>query len=232
MATTLGLHPSLIHTQVIQRDRHATYVSSLVNLAGLIEKIMLDIRLLSRSDVGEVAEAFATHQKGSSAMPHKKNPISGENLTGLARMMRGYLNPIFENQALWHERDISHSSVERIILMDATTLLDYMFSRATQTISNLVVFPQRMQHHVDESYDTGASQWILHHAILKGIDRDEAYQSLQSASFIAMDQHQSLWKTLQQTPLATHLNMDHIRRLWQPYASIQAIYDRVFEMTV
>ena len=228
MATKLELSTSALHSQVIQRDRYATYISSLVNLAGLIEKMMLDIRLLSRSDVGEVAEAFGTQQKGSSAMPHKKNPISGENLTGLARMMRGYLNPMFENQALWHERDISHSSVERIILQDATTLLDYMLSRATKTLNNLVVYPERMQEHVSESYDTGASQWILHQAILQGIDRDEAYQSLQTASFKAIEQRQSLWTTLQSTTLATQLNLDTIQASWKPFTHIQAIYDRVF----
>jgi adenylosuccinate lyase len=162
-------------------------------------------------------------------MPHKKNPISGENLTGLARLMRGYLNPMFENQALWHERDISHSSVERVILMDATTLVDYMLDRATKTLTNLIIHSERMAQHVHESYDTGASQWILHQAILSGIDRDEAYHHLQHASFISIEQKQSLWMTLQQTPLAKQLNLENIRAMWQPHEFIQVIYDRVFK---
>jgi adenylosuccinate lyase len=198
VASLLGLKTDAIHTQVIQRDRHSSYLSTLVNLACLIEKIALDIRLLSRSDVMEVSEGFAATQKGSSAMPHKKNPIHSENLTGLARLMRGYLTSTFENQSLWHERDISHSSVERIVLMDATSLIDTMLTKLTKTLSNLTVYPEHMLKHVKESYDTGSSQFILHQAIIKGLDRDLIYQTLQTLSFQAIETKTSLLMLVKQ----------------------------------
>ena len=231
MAKQLGLMVEPIHTQIIQRDRHATYVSALVNIAGLLEKIVLDHRLLSRSDVNEVAEAFSSEQKGSSAMPHKRNPIAAENITGLARLMRGYLVPTFENQALWHERDISHSSVERVILMDATTLLDYMLNKTTETLDQLIINKTIMQEHILASYDVGASQWILHQAILLGLDREEVYKILQQASLKTKQQQKSLWEVLKDTELSHKLDLEVVQQTWQPLQHIKTIYDRVFNVS-
>lgn len=227
VARILGLSTSAIHTQVLQRDRHATYMFSMVNLAGLIEKIALDIRLLSRSEIMEVSEAFGSKQKGSSAMPHKRNPIQCENLMGLARLMRGYLSAVNENQALWHERDISHSSVERVAFMDATTLLETMLTNITRVIQGLEVRPERMAEHVRLTYDTHWSQVILHRAILQGLDRDEVYRVLQQTAFKAMDSKTSMVTLLQQDgQFPPSLLKDLTTSLPEV---VSAIYQRVFK---
>ena len=140
----LGLGTVNISTQTLQRDRHANYLSSLVLLASTLDKIAIEIRHLQRTEVNEVREPFSSTQKGSSAMPHKKNPITSENISGLTRILRGHMISAFENIALWHERDISHSSVERIILPDSTTLIDYMFNRYERILENLNVYPDNM----------------------------------------------------------------------------------------
>ena len=226
VATILGLKTSGIHTQILQRDRHASYVFSLVNLAGLIEKIALDIRLLSRSEVMEVSEAFGSKQKGSSAMPHKRNPIQSENLMGLARLMRGYLSAVNENVALWHERDISHSSVERIVFMDATTLMDTMFTKVTKLMDQLEVRPDKMKQHIDESYDTHWTQVILHQAILQGFDRDEAYRVLQTTAFNAIQQKTSMLVLLKSQPMFEKVAFSK----WiQSTTSMEDLYNRVFK---
>ena len=226
VATILGLKTSGIHTQIIQRDRHSSYIFSLVNLAGLIEKIALDIRLLSRSEVMEVSEAFGSKQKGSSAMPHKRNPIQSENLMGLARLMRGYLNAVNENQALWHERDISHSSVERIVFMDATTLMDTMLTKVSKLIDQLEVRPELMQKHIDESYDTHWTQVILHQAILQGMDREEVYRILQATAFEAISQKTSMLVLLKKHPIFQKVALS----TWiQANDAIDVIYQRVFK---
>ena len=226
VATILGLKTSGIHTQILQRDRHASYVFSLVNVAGLIEKIALDIRLLSRSEIMEVSEAFGSKQKGSSAMPHKRNPIQSENLMGLARLMRGYLSAVNENVALWHERDISHSSVERIVFMDATTLMDTMLTKVTKLIDQLDVRPDKMQQHIDESYDTHWTQVILHQAILQGFDRDEAYRVLQTTAFNAIEQKTSMLVLLKSQPMFEKVA---ISKWIQSTTSMDDLYERVFK---
>ena len=226
VATILGLKTSGIHTQILQRDRHASYVFSLVNVAGLIEKIALDIRLLSRSEIMEVSEAFGSKQKGSSAMPHKRNPIQSENLMGLARLMRGYLSAVNENVALWHERDISHSSVERIVFMDATTLMDTMLTKVTKLIDQLDVRSDKMQQHIDESYDTHWTQVILHQAILQGFDRDEAYRVLQTAAFNAIEQKTSMLVLLKSQPMFEKVA---ISKWIQSTTSMDDLYERVFK---
>ena len=226
VATILGLKTSGIHTQILQRDRHASYVFSLVNVAGLIEKIALDIRLLSRSEIMEVSEAFGSKQKGSSAMPHKRNPIQSENLMGLARLMRGYLSAVNENVALWHERDISHSSVERIVFMDATTLMDTMLTKVTKLMDQLEVRPDKMQQHIDESYDTHWTQAILHQAILQGFDRDEAYRVLQTSAFNAIEQKTSMLLLLKSVPMFENVAFTK----WiQSTTSMEDLYERVFK---
>jgi adenylosuccinate lyase len=226
VATILGLKTSGIHTQILQRDRHASYVFSLVNVAGLIEKIALDIRLLSRSEIMEVSEAFGSKQKGSSAMPHKRNPIQSENLMGLARLMRGYLSAVNENVALWHERDISHSSVERIVFMDATTLMDTMLTKVTKLIDQLDVRSDKMQQHIDESYDTHWTQVILHQAILQGFDRDEAYRVLQTTAFNAIEQKTSMLVLLKSQPMFEKVA---ISKWIQSTTSMDDLYERVFK---
>jgi len=226
VANILGLKTSSIHTQIIQRDRHASYIFSLVNLAGFIEKIALDIRLLSRSEVMEVAEAFGTKQKGSSAMPHKRNTIQSENLMGLARLMRGYLSAVNENQALWHERDISHSSVERVVFMDATTVIETMLTKVTKLIDTLEVRPEMMQKHMDESYDTHWTQVILHQAILQGMDREEVYRILQATAFEAISQKTSMLVLLKKHPIFQKVALS----TWiQANDAIDVIYQRVFK---
>lgn len=226
VAKLLGLKTSGLHTQIIQRDRHASYVFGLVNLAGLIEKIALDIRLLSRSEVMEVSEAFGSKQKGSSAMPHKRNPIQSENLMGLARLMRGYLSAVNENVALWHERDISHSSVERIVFMDATTVMETMLSKVTKLMDQLEVRPDKMKQHIDESYDTHYTQVILHQAILQGLDRDDAYRVLQATAFEAIQKKTSMLVLLKAQPMFETVAFT---KWLQSPTSIEDLYQRVFE---
>lgn len=175
-----GLHQVNISTQTLQRDRIASYLSVVSLIATSLEKIALEIRHLQRTEVGEVMESFSTNQKGSSAMPHKKNPISSENITGLARVVRGYMIPAYEDVPLWHERDISHSSVERIILPDATILIDYMLNRYNQVLQSLIVNEDQMLENIQKTHGVIYSQRVLTKLIEKGISREEAYDLVQS----------------------------------------------------
>ncbi len=175
----LDLKPEPIATQVIQRDRHANYVSVLALIGASLEKIAVEIRHLQRSEVREVEEAFGKGQKGSSAMPHKRNPIGSENITGCARLMRGYMIAAMENVALWHERDISHSSVERVILPDATTVVHYALLRLTRILQSLVIYPDHMQKNLDATYGLYNSQRLMLHLIDHGLTREEAYDLVQ-----------------------------------------------------
>ena len=176
----LGLNTINISTQTLQRDRHAFYLSTLVLLASSLEKIALEIRHLQRTEVNEVREPFSKNQKGSSAMPHKKNPIVSENITGLTRVLRGYMLSAYENIALWHERDISHSSVERIILPDATTLIDYMFNRYSKVIENLVVYEENMINNIYKTNGIIFSQRVLTKLIDASVSRENAYDLVQT----------------------------------------------------
>jgi adenylosuccinate lyase len=176
----LGLGTVNISTQTLQRDRHANYLSSLVLLASTLDKIAIEIRHLQRTEVNEVREPFSSKQKGSSAMPHKKNPITSENISGLTRILRGHMISAFENIALWHERDISHSSVERIILPDSTTLIDYMFNRYERIIENLNVYPDNMLKNIYLTKGIIFSQRVLTKLIDKGLSREEAYDQIQT----------------------------------------------------
>jgi adenylosuccinate lyase len=175
----LGTKPAPISTQTLQRDRHADYMASLALVATSIEKFAVEIRGLQKSETREVEESFAKGQKGSSAMPHKRNPIGSENMTGLARVIRGYMLTAYENVPLWHERDISHSSAERIILPDATIALNYMLNRFGNIVKNLTVFPENMKRNMERTQGLIYSQRVLLALIDTGMTREEAYDLVQ-----------------------------------------------------
>ena len=175
----LGIASANISTQVLQRDRHAYYIGTLALIASTLEQMAFEVRNLQRTEVREVEEAFRKGQKGSSAMPHKRNPISSENICGCARVMRGYMASSYENVALWHERDISHSSTERIILPDATELLDYMLCRFKGILENLVVYPETMLANIWRTKGVIFAQRVMNALIGKGLSREEAYDMVQ-----------------------------------------------------
>jgi len=184
----LGLTASPISTQTLQRDRHAQYLGALALIATSIEKFATEIRGLQKSETREVEEAFAKGQKGSSAMPHKRNPIGSENMVGMSRLMRGYMVTAYENVALWHERDISHSSAERVILPDATITLNYMLNRFGNIVKNLTVFPENMKRNMGRTFGLIYSQRILLALIDKGLVREEAYDTVQPLAMQAWDE--------------------------------------------
>lgn len=183
----LGLKASPISTQTLQRDRHADYMSTLALIATSIEKFGVEIRGLQKSETREVEEFFAKGQKGSSAMPHKRNPIGSENMAGLARLIRGYMMTAYENVPLWHERDISHSSAERVILPDATIALNYMLNRFANIVKNLTVFPENMKRNMERTFGLIYSQRVLLALIDKGMSREEAYDTVQPKAMEAWE---------------------------------------------
>ncbi|NKE06009.1 adenylosuccinate lyase [Mesobacillus selenatarsenatis] len=183
----LGLQPAPISTQTLQRDRHAFYMGTLALIATSIEKFAVEIRGLQKSETREVEEFFAKGQKGSSAMPHKRNPIGSENMTGMARVIRGYMTTAYENVPLWHERDISHSSAERIILPDATIALNYMLNRFGNIVKNLTVYPENMKRNMDRTLGLIYSQRVLLALIDKGMSREEAYDTVQPRAMEAWE---------------------------------------------
>ncbi len=185
--SALGLHPETVATQVVGRDRHAEVLTSLALLGAVVEQIAITVRHWQRTEVGEAQEGFGPGQKGSSAMPHKKNPISSENLTGLARLLRSYAGASLENVALWHERDISHSSVERVALPDATTLADFMLARCTSLVRELVVFPERMLANVNLTGGLIFSEAVLLALVRAGLPRQQAYVMVQRCAMAAQD---------------------------------------------
>lgn len=176
----LGLQPALISTQVLQRDRHAAYITTLAVLASTLDKIALEIRHLQRTEVREAEEFFSVGQKGSSAMPHKRNPITSENICGLARVVRGNAQVALENVALWHERDISHSSAERVILPDTTILADYLLDRAATLIERLLVYPARMLKNLESTNGLVFSGQLLIDLAAAGMSREDAYRLVQA----------------------------------------------------
>lgn len=183
----LGLRAESVPTQIVSRDRHANFFSALAQLATSIERVAVEIRHLQRTEVREAEEKFTAGQKGSSAMPHKRNPILSENLTGLARLMRSYANAAQENVALWHERDISHSSVERVIGPDACTLMDFMLARFKSLISGLVVYPERMLANLESTRGLVFSGTLLVALVDHGIRREDAYRLVQKHALAAWD---------------------------------------------
>lgn len=178
----LGIASADISTQVLQRDRHAFYIATLAVIASTLEQMAFEVRNLQRTEVREVEEAFGKGQKGSSAMPHKRNPIGSENICGCARVMRGYMSASCENVALWHERDISHSSTERIILPDATELLDYMLCRFKGILENLNVYPENMLSNIRRTHGVIFAQRVMNALIEKGLSRENAYDLVQPIS--------------------------------------------------
>ena len=184
----LGIRAQEISTQVLPRDLHAEYIATIALIATSIEKFATEIRGLQKSETREVEEFFAKGQKGSSAMPHKRNPIGSENMTGLARVLRGHVVTAYENVSLWHERDISHSSAERIIIPDSTILLDYMLQRFTNIVKNLTVFPENMKRNMGATFGLIYSQRVLLKLIDKGMSREEAYDLVQPKTAISWDE--------------------------------------------
>lgn len=188
----LGLRAEPVSTQVLPRDRFAYLLTHLALYASLLERIATEIRNLSRTEIGEVSEPFTRGQKGSSAMPHKKNPITCERISGLARVVRSYLIPAFENINLWHERDITNSSVERVIFPDTFHLVHYLTQKMTWVIANLAVYPDRMIQNIEQSLGTYASQPLMNLLIEKGMNRDDAYAKVQKLSFQAVQKDKEL----------------------------------------
>ncbi len=192
VCTRLGLEPAAISTQVLQRDRHAEYISTLALVGASVDRWATEFRHLQRTEVHEVEEYFGKEQKGSSAMPHKKNPITGEKLCGLARLLRGNAVAALENVALWHERDISHSSVERIIMPDSTIALDHMLVNLEKLVRNLVVSPERMRDNLNLTHGLIHSQQVLLMLTRKGFTREQAYRMVQRHAMAAWETRQSL----------------------------------------
>lgn len=229
ICSQLGLDASKISTQTLQRDRHANYVSTLALIATSLEKMAVEIRHLQRTEVREVAEYFDKTQKGSSAMPHKRNPIGSENITGCARVIRGYMIPAFEDVALWHERDISHSSVERIIIPDATQLLDYMLNRFTRIIDRLVVYDDRMLKNIYLTHGVIFSQRVLLKLIEKGLSREASYDQVQKLAMYAYNNETSFKQVLlKDSQIGTYLTEEEIEECFDPTYHLKSI-DQIFK---
>lgn len=199
----LGTKPAPISTQTLQRDRHANYMATLALIATSLDKFATEVRALQKSEFHEVEEAFAEGQKGSSAMPHKRNPIGCENISGLSRVMRGYMLVAYEDVPLWHERDISHSSVERIILPDATMLINYMLKRFMNIVNNLTVFPENMKHNMQRTFDVPFSGRVMTKLIDKGWTREQAYDIVQPLAMQAWEEQRSFREIIKNTPEIT-----------------------------
>ena len=227
----LGISYANISTQIIQRDRHAKYMSALALVASELEKMALEVRHLARQEVKEAEEAFTKGQKGSSAMPHKRNPISSENICGCARVIRGYMMTSYENIALWHERDISHSSTERIILPDATELLDYMLNRFKGILENLMVYPDKMLQDIYLTKGVIFAQRVLYALISKGLVREEAYDTVQPLAMRALDENKDYINLLKNDPkvssLLTEKEIDDCFTLDYYMKNVDFIYKRV-----
>jgi len=228
----LGLKPEPVATQVVQRDRHAEYLTVLAIIGASVEKIAVEIRHLQRTEVLEVEEPFAEGQKGSSAMPHKRNPIGCENLSGLARLLRANAMAALENVALWHERDISHSSVERVIIPDSTMLLDYMLNRLTGILSGLHVYPEKMKENMGRSFGLYNSQKVLIRLTEKGMTREDAYAIVQDNAMKSWAEKKEfrglLLKDRAAKKYLTSGDIDDIFDLKHYFSNIDYIYQRVF----
>ena len=228
----LGLAPELASTQIIYRDRHAEFFSTLAVIAGSIEKIAVEIRHLQRTEVLEAEEPFTAGQKGSSAMPHKRNPILSENLTGLARLLRGYAGMALEDIALWHERDISHSSVERVIGPDACIVMDFMFHRASGLLERLVVYPQRMLDNLHKMHGLIFSQRVLLALTGKGMLREDAYRVVQHNAMQVWEANADFKSLLAADPqIQPYLSAQELAALFDlsyHTRNVDAIFARVF----
>jgi adenylosuccinate lyase len=234
MCVRLGLRPAPVASQVIQRDRHAELLSGLAIAAASLETFALEIRGLQKTEIGEVEEPFARGQKGSSAMPHKRNPIGCEQITGLARLVRANAMAALENVALWHERDISHSSVERVILPDSFIALDHMVRRFTRIVDGLVVHPERMRHNLAVSRGVVFSGTVLLELATKGVSREQAYEWVQRAAMRSHDEGVEFRDLLlADREVMTHLSREEIDRAFDLRAQLRhvdAIFERVFNV--
>jgi adenylosuccinate lyase len=232
---TLGLEPAPISSQVIQRDRHAELLSVLAITASTLEKCALEIRGLQKTEIGEVEEPFAKGQKGSSAMPHKRNPIGCEQIVGLARLLRANAGAALENNALWHERDISHSSVERVILPDSFIALDHMLRRFTRIVAGMVVYPDRMQRNLDLSGGVVFSGTVLLELARRGVSREQAYEWVQRNAMRAFhEKHSFKSLLLADTDVTAVLPPSEIERAFdlnEQLRHVDRIFERVFGAT-
>jgi len=231
VCSKLGIGSANISTQTLQRDRHANYMAEIALIGSTLEKIALEIRHLQRTEVREVEEYFYKGQKGSSAMPHKRNPISSENITGISRILRGYMVTTYENIPLWHERDISHSSVERVVFPDAIMLVDYALNRYMKVLDNLTVFEDRMLDNIYTTHGVIFSQRVLSMLIEKGCSREESYDVVQPIAMKAWEQKLD-FKTLllQNEFVGKSLNKDEVESAFDPkyfLKNVITIYKRV-----
>ncbi len=225
----LGTKPAPISTQTLQRDRHAEYMATLALIATSLDKFATEIRALQKSEFREVEEPFAKGQKGSSAMPHKRNPIGCESISGLSRVIRGHMVSAYENVTLWHERDISHSSVERIILPDATTLLNYMLNRLGNIIKNLTVFPENMKRNMQSTYGVPFSGRVMTKLIDKGFSREQAYDTVQPRAMQAWETQQPFRGIVENTPEITSvLTAEEIADCFDPSWHLKHV-DTIFK---
>jgi adenylosuccinate lyase len=229
----MGLKPETVSTQIIPRDRHSIYFSMLAHLGSALERISTEIRHLQKTEVAEVEEPFTKGQKGSSAMPHKRNPVISENICGLARLLRGYAATSMENIALWHERDISHSSAERIMLPDASIISHYMLIRMQTLLSGLNVYPENMQTNMDKTKDVIFSGTLLLSLIDKGMSREDAYTVVQTVAFDARDNEISLEEAcFKSRDIKKYLSVEEIKRdcdVKCPFKNIDYIFKRTFK---
>ena len=232
VADKMGLHVEPVSTQVIPRDRHAMFFAVLGVIASSVERLATEIRHMQRTEVREAEEFFSAGQKGSSAMPHKRNPVLTENLTGIARIVRAAVTPALENVALWHERDISHSSVERVFAPDATVALDFALHRLSGVIENLLVYPETMQANLDQLGGLVHSQQVLLALTQKGASREDAYKMVQrNAMQIWADGGSYLDKLKADEDVATFLSSDELEALFdldQHFQHVDTIFERVF----
>jgi adenylosuccinate lyase len=228
----LGLAVTRVATQVIQRDRHAHYLSALALIAAMLERIALEVRHLQRTEVREAEENFGSEQRGSSAMPHKRNPITCEQICGLARLVRGNMVAAYENVALWHERDISHSSVERVILPDSTILVDYMLAKMTAIVGQMRVFPERMLRNLNSTQGLVFSGQLLQDLVEKGMPRDEAYKAVQENAKATWESESSFRDRVAHDPRITKFltpkELEFTFDLNRQLRSVDKIFARVF----
>ncbi|SIT05962.1 adenylosuccinate lyase [Alicyclobacillus vulcanalis] len=229
VCSRLGLKPAPISTQTLQRDRHAEFVFTLALLGTTLDKIATEIRALQKSEVREVEEPFYKGQKGSSAMPHKRNPVSCEQISGLSRVLRGYVVPALEDVPLWHERDISHSSVERIVLPDATILIDYMLNRMNRILSDLHVYPDNMRRNMDRTHGLVFSQRVMTALVDKGLSREEAYDTVQPLAMQAWEEARSFKElVLASDRVRAHLTPEEVDALFDPSWHLKHV-DTIFQ---
>jgi adenylosuccinate lyase len=228
----LGLQPAAVSSQVIQRDRHAHYLGTLAVIASTLDKIATEIRHLQRTEVREAEEYFSEKQKGSSAMPHKRNPVTCEQISGLARVVRSNTQAGLENVALWHERDISHSSAERIILPDSTTLADYLLSKTTSLIETMFVYPERMRANLESTHGLIFSGQLLLDLVEHGVSREDAYRLVQSHAMRAwrenLDFHQLVLGDKEITSKVPRQQIEYAFDLPRQLKNVDKIFARVF----